>query len=105
MAYGDYLSPSKAALYIDQWLVEDCYDVRWQVDDSTSPSFDYARREYQAISPGKVMVSGSLAITFRYPGYLTTAIDDVQSRTIESPDSVKNANELSEFVSRMIGGT
>jgi hypothetical protein len=106
MAYGDYLTPSHSAVYINEWHVEDCYDVRWQTEDTTSPSFDYMRREYQAISPGKVLVSGSLAINFRYPGYLTNAlIDHSKKNAVGTPAELRFSKELSSWISDMVQGT
>ena len=75
MSYGQYPTPAHVSVYIGDLHIDDCYDIRWNVEDSTRPLFDYSRRKWQAMATGKSLVSGSLATSYRYPGYLTTAID------------------------------
>lgn len=104
MAYGDVLCPTNAAVYLGDYLVDACYDVRWEVQDTTSPSFDYARREYRAIAPGKVLVNGSLAINFKYAGYLNTAIAAAMTGGTNTRGK-EDAALLASFVRPMIYGT
>lgn len=108
MPYGDYLTPSHAGVYIGHVLIDDCYDVRWGLQDSSSPIFGYSHPLYQAISPGKVLVSGSLAINFRFPGYLARAISEAQKLEpgpSSSPKEREQTQKLIEFAREMTRGT
>jgi len=82
--YGDYLAPSAAQVFVGPLWIDDCYSIRFQAEDSTSPLFSYDQTHYAGIAPGKVLVSGSIAVYSRYPGYLVTAIQKASLSLINS---------------------
>lgn len=87
MAYGNYITPSQSGIYIGEFHVDDCYAVEWQYRDNRVPVYNYFQEEVATTSLGKKIVTGSIAINFRYPGYLAYAIDKAKS-------SASSANQI-----------
>lgn len=74
MPIGDYPTPAQAGIYIGQWHVDEAYSIDFNWRSTTGPLFDYRRPRMVNAAIGKELVIGSLAINFRYPGYLFHAI-------------------------------
>lgn len=73
-----YPTPSQSAIYIGEYHIDDAYAVDWNSNDSNSPLYTYFKKTYVNVSLGKQLVTGSLAINFRYPGYLTYAVAEAR---------------------------
>lgn len=78
--YGHYPSPSLVQVYVADLHIEDAYHCEYQEEDSTQPLFSYSQREYVAVAEGKTLVSGQLVINFRYPGYLSVALQNAYDK-------------------------
>jgi len=100
MSIGSYPTPAQAAIYIGQWHVDDAYSIDFNWRSTTEPLYDYRRPRFVNASIGKELVIGSLAVNFRYPGYLYTAIADTL-KTIPDTDfqaAAEGARSGSSFV-------
>lgn len=98
MPYGDYLTPSQSAIFIGEYHVDDAYSVEWSYKDSRSPLYNYFDDEVVTSSLGKKIVVGTLAINFRYPGYLSFAISEARGKQIESQDLKRSSESKNEFL-------
>lgn len=110
MRVGDHPTPITTRVLVGGVEIDDGYDLRWQVQDSTRPLFDYAHPHYRAIATGQALVSGSLSITWRYPGYLSVAIrnaiESLPDRLSSAADIAQGHNErLAEWAQRMLNAT
>lgn len=92
MAYGDYLTPSQSAIFIGEYHIDDAYSVEWSYKDSRSPLYNYFDDEVVTSSLGKKIVVGTLSINFRYPGYLSYAINEAKGKYLEG-EALKEASE------------
>lgn len=72
--YQPYLTPAHAGVYIGSLHIDDVYAIQYEEQDSTAPIYSCFEREWVRAAVGKRIVSGYIAINFRYPGYLATAI-------------------------------
>lgn len=78
-----YWSPTQIKLYTSgsgtdaglAWL-DDAIGIDIRIQDQKIPHFGYADHLFRRVSHGRTMISGNLYIHFRYPNYLTHAIDN-----------------------------
>jgi len=101
MSYGDYVTPAAVSVYIGSLHVDDCYDIRYNTEDSSSPVFSYASSHYATAVEGKTLVSGSIATVFRYQGYLATAIAEARKVKAQS-DKARLFGDLADVKNRRI---
>lgn len=91
MPYGQYATPSQSSIYIGEFHVDDCYSVEWSYRDNRNPLYNYFDDEVVTTSLGKKIVVGSLSINFRYPGYLSYAINNARGQS--TVDDIKTLTE------------
>lgn len=92
MTYGEYLTPSQSAIFIGPYHVDDAYSVEWSYKDSRAPLYNYFQDEVITSSLGKKIVVGTLAINYRFPGYLPFAIGNVHDRANDAELGLAKAN-------------
>lgn len=109
--YRQYVTPAQSAIYIGPYHVDDAYAVEWEHKDSNSPIYTYYKKNYVNTSLGKQIVVGSLAINFRYPGYLAYAVANARkaaaqgsSLAIQEFDKHSKAS-VNEYLDKMRIGT
>ena len=88
MSVDSYLNPTNVKVYIGRTLIDDAFRVDWQDRSAKTPLYGWADTEYRAVANGRRMVTGSLIVHYRYPGYLFT--------TISEGGSFKNEPQLAE---------
>jgi hypothetical protein len=76
MIDGQYPTPSQSQLFIDDIWVDDAHQVDFKDENPRLPIYGYNKSEFIDVADGKVMVSGSVVINFRYPNYLGFAISE-----------------------------
>ena len=103
--YGQFLSPSAASVYLGPLHIDDCYAIKFSSEESSAPLYQYDQAHFSGVAPGKVLVSGNIAIPFRYPGYLTMAIkkagDTYSSGAEWFQDRTMGQKDLVDWLSKM----
>lgn len=92
MAYGNYPTPSQTGIYVGEFHVDDAYSVEWKYRDNRTPMYSYFDQEVVNVAHGKKIVVGSIAINFRYPGYLPFAIKEARQKKYDA-DQIRNIQQ------------
>jgi len=79
MAYGNYITPSQTSIYLGALHVDDAYSIDWQYRNSRTPMYNYFQEEVANAALGKKLVTGTISINFRYPGYLEYAVEKARN--------------------------
>jgi len=69
-----YPTPASVTYYIGDILIDDMFRVDFQRKVDHQPVWGYDSQTYDFVARGKEIVSGSIIINYRYPGYLKAAI-------------------------------
>lgn len=73
MDYG-YISSTQASIWFQDIWIDDACMIEYVENNPKEVFFGYNSTRYDAVALGRSIVSGSLAINYRYSGYLTKAI-------------------------------
>ena len=78
MSLDNYPTPAQTSVFIGGFHVDDAYGIHFEVQHPRVPLYSYNQSEYTQVADGKILVTGTLMINFRYPGYLAEAIENDQ---------------------------
>jgi len=93
-----YYTPCNVGIYIGGYRLSDAFRVDWDARDSKTPLYGWADDTFSAVSNGRKIVTGRLVINYKYPRYLTTAINEF-TRNQNPKDDREEVNEMQEFLS------
>ena len=74
MDINHYPTPAQTTVFIGGYHIDDAYGVHFEVQHPRVPLYSYNQSEFSQVADGKILVTGTLMINFRYPGYLAEAI-------------------------------
>lgn len=97
-----YPTPSQVGIYIGPYHVDDVYSIEYDFRDSRTPLYNYFNDIAVGSSSGKKIVVGVLAINFRYPGYLTYAIEQERKKSIDIDKISEISRDGETFVSNYV---
>lgn len=80
MIAGQYPTPGDTRVLIDGQWIDDTLRVSYEEQNRKTPIWGYHQKFFGDVSNGKVIITGTLAIHFRFPGYLMYAIRNKISR-------------------------
>jgi len=80
MQPGQYPTAGDARVFINEHWVDDTLRCDVDVQHRKIPLYGYHQKYYADMAAGKVIVTGSLMIHFRFPGYLMYAIGKTLGR-------------------------
>lgn len=78
MLLHDYPTPAQTTIFVGDNFLDDAYSVNFEVQHPRVPLYGYNQSFYSQMADGKVLVTGTLIINYRYPGYLAEAIKRYQ---------------------------
>jgi hypothetical protein len=94
-----YYTPCNVGIYIGGYRLSDAFRVDWDARDSKTPLYGWADDTFSAVTNGRKIISGRLVINYKYPGYLSTAINEFTHN--QNPiDTRKEVHETEEFLSK-----
>jgi hypothetical protein len=70
-----YWGPAQVRLYMDGFWIDDACAIQYEIQDTKTPKYGYFDRFFRAVSQGPTIVSGLLAINFRFNGYLRSVME------------------------------
>lgn len=88
---GRYPTPAQTSLYINGVWIDDAYRVSYSKTNPLAPLYGYNEEHFSAVALGKTLVTGSLIISYRYPGYLMAAIKNEVSGVKRKRDLANEA--------------
>lgn len=94
MHIGAYPTPAQTSIFINDIWIDDAYRIEFRVQDPKYPLYGYNEPEFTAVARGRKLVLGNLTINYRFPGYLTSAIEDTYVRTPNVRDEVTLAEQI-----------
>lgn len=74
MKYGSYPTPNDVRVFIGGVWIDDLYRIDINHDSKKIPLYDYSGRLFKIVATGKAIVTGSMIVHWRFPGYLTLQI-------------------------------
>ena len=94
-----YVSTDSATLFIKGWWVDDACAIQYQVADPKEPLFGFRDKRWRDVAEGNIMVHGMLDINFRYKGYLTFLLSnlDFLEAKIKKARETGGDNVLGEY--------
>ena len=104
MRLGDYPTPAQIVVQIGDVWVDDALRIEFNDTAGKIPLYGYNEIRPSAFTDGRAYVAGSLAINYRFPGYLEHAAGEI------SDDDDKNKykyrlDEMVQWVSRIRNAT
>ena len=73
MEIGDYPTPAQVTVMLDSTWIDDALRVEYTNQAAKIPIYGYNEVRPSAFVDGRAFVTGSLAVNYRFPGYLTYA--------------------------------
>jgi len=94
-----YYTPCNVGIYVGGYKVSDAFRVDWDARDSKTPLYGWADETYSAVTNGRKIVTGRLVINYKYPGYLSAAIDEFTrgQNPINEAEIVKANDEFDQL--------
>lgn len=83
MRLDDYPTPAQTSVFIGDLYIDDAYRVSFEVEHPRVPLYGYNRNTFSVVADGKLLITGNLTINYRFPGYLTQAIESHRQRVFE----------------------
>jgi len=74
MLLHDYPTPAQTTVFIGDQYLDDAYSINFEIQQPRVPLYGYNQSYFSLMADGKILITGTLIINFRYPGYLQTAI-------------------------------
>lgn len=94
MIPGQYPTSGDVKVFIDGKWVDDTLRVSVEEECRKVPLWGYHQKFMGGVADGKMIVTGTLAIHFRFPGYLMYAIQGiVDRRKMQEADRLMNAEQ------------
>lgn len=75
---NEYPTASNVRCYIDGFHVDEIVRVEVKDQNAKVPLYSHNRAEFDAVANGKLLVTGSIVVNCRYPGYLYTLLKEVR---------------------------
>ncbi len=100
-----YVSTDSATLFVKGWWIDDAAAIQYQVMDPKEPLFGYRDKHWRTVAEGNVMVHGALDINFRYKGYLTFLLANLEflQTRIELARTFDEGNVLGDYANFLYG--
>jgi len=76
----DYPTPAQTSVFIGDMYIDDAYRLSLEAEHPRVPLYGYNRNTFSVVADGKVLITGNLTINYRFPGYLTQAIETHRQR-------------------------
>lgn len=119
---ADYVAPAQTLIFLGDVWIDDACEIQYTVQDEKFPQWGWNDRFYRAVSQGRTLINGRLAIKFRSLGYLTRTISrsrelfpeeenaaraQIRQFGVESPDELRNISQIdvAEIVRRVAIGS
>jgi hypothetical protein len=96
-----YVSPSQVSLWIGDAWVDDACSIEYGQMSGKELYYGYADPHFSAVGQGRVVVTGSLTIHYRFTGYLTKMIYAAQLMHSVTKESAKISIEWRNYVLAM----
>ncbi|MHA2067123.1 MAG: hypothetical protein ACXABY_22375, partial [Candidatus Thorarchaeota archaeon] len=98
-------STDSAILFIKGWWVDDAAAIQYQVQDPKEPLFGYRDKHWRDVAEGNVMVHGAIDINFRYKGYLTFLLANLNflQADIDKSRRAGNESKLGDYANYLRG--
>ena len=90
-----YPTPSDVRCYINGIEIDDMFRVDTKRQVNHQPIYGYNDQQFGFIAKGKELITGQLVLNFRYPGYLTAALEKAATTKILSDEVFKESFERS----------
>lgn len=74
MSLDTYNTPSTSTVYINGFKIDDIFRVDWSDKTGKTPLYGWGDTQYRTVANGREVVTGSLILHYRWPGYLFTAL-------------------------------
>ncbi len=96
MRIGDYPTSSDVKCYINGWWVDDLHRIEWEEHNPKIPLYGYHQKLIGDVADGRYLVAGNIILHFRYPFYLSKAIQSVMGGPVVTETKKENLrlNEL-----------
>lgn len=108
MALKDFPTPANVNVFIGGYLIDDMYSISYEHSDGSIREYTTMSRGPVAVTSGKTITRGTLALNYRQPGYLYKAIELVRDKneiTMTSQESKSQAEWDREFYTIMRTGS
>lgn len=66
----NYISAGDGEIYINNVLVDECYDLQYSYKEMKEPVYGYRSKYYSSVLPGTVLISGQFTINYIHDAYL-----------------------------------
>lgn len=86
-----YVSPSQASLWIGDSWIDDACSIEYGQMSGKELYYGYADSHFRAVGQGRVVVTGSLTIHYRFTGYLTKMIYAAQLMGVFTKSDVEDS--------------
>lgn len=98
----NYPSPAEVKIFIGQDIwIDDAFRVDYNLSNNRTPLYDYTSQFFKAVAEGHALVQGQLMINFRFPGYLSYAMD----RKLDmGANTVRNLGDSADIFREMSSG-
>jgi hypothetical protein len=97
-----YVSPSQVSLWIGDAWVDDACAIEYGQVSGKELYYGYADPHFRAVGQGRVVVTGSLTIHYRFTGYLTKMIYAAQLLHVFTEPGVRESLEWRNYVLEMV---
>jgi hypothetical protein len=71
----DYVSGGDGQLFINEILVDECYDIQYSYREMKEPVYGYRSTHFDAVIPGTVLITGQFTINYIHDGYLYSILN------------------------------
>ena len=96
MANRFYPTPSDVKCYIGNIELDDIFRVDFKRQINHQPVYGYNSQQFDFVAKGKELVNGQIVINFRYPGYLTAAIEKSKKEQVNNSDVYTDEFDVSK---------
>lgn len=73
-----YISTDSATFFVNEWWLDDAAGLQFQVQDPKEPLYGFRDKHWRDIAEGNIIVHGMLDINFRFKGYLTLLLANLE---------------------------
>lgn len=96
MTDTNYISAGDGEIYINNVLVDECYDIQFSYREMKEPIYGYRSKYYSTVLPGTVLISGQFTINYIHDAYLYALL--TASNTEDTYDLNIDTSKLSKQI-------
>ena len=79
----NYISAGDGEIYINNVLVDECYDLQYSYKEMKEPIYGYRSKYYSSVLPGTVLISGQFTINYIHDAYLYALLNAGEPATAQ----------------------